>query len=283
MIDFAQFAELDAQVVAELVADTLPEPLGVGIPFNGTRRWYMASFGARADALYTQDYLDQVFGKMREIIRMMFADGVQAIYTPIMGYDLAARGDEYMQFGLSAIAQVARPEVIDWYRAHHIDAACYGELAHLPEQVREVVTTMHALTCQDDTSRYLRFGVFADRATDPIIRLACGLRETLGVPPSASQLVQAYYQGPVGRLGMWVGSDQPTVFDVPLVMHGNTALYFLHYPTLYLDHRAWRRLLYDVLFVRGDQETLYPDNIVTVQHISGLGIRREDGWSPSPW
>ncbi len=280
-MEFAEFAQLDAPTVAQIVADQLPEPLGVGIPFNGTRRWYLATCNADPGALYSQDYLERVFGQMRAIIGAMFADGVHTVYTPIMGYDLATRGDEYMQFGLNAIAQVARPDVVAWYNEHRINAACYGQLDLLPVHVHQAVTDMFTTTRGARAAHFLRFGVFADRATDHVIELACDLRDMLGKRPTADQLLQAYYSGPVARLGMWIGSDQPTVFDVPLVLHGNSALYFLHYPTLYLDHHAWRRLLYDVLFVRGDQETLYPDNITTTQYVSGLGIRRDGGWIPS--
>ena len=65
---------------------------------------------------------------------------------------------------------------------------------------------------------------------------------------------------------------------MPLVTNGQTALYFLQFPTLYLNQRTWRRLLFDFLFVRGDEESLYPDNVSAERDIVGLGVRRDGYW-----
>jgi hypothetical protein len=280
-MDFSDFLELDAQTVSNLIANHPRAPMGVGIPFNGTRRWYMATFQKSADDLYTQDYLDQVFNRLSEIVRMMFDDGVHTVYTPIMGRDLAERGNEYMQFGAQAVASVGSAPALSWYHTQQIDVACYGQTNLLPPNVQNTLATVRQTTQDSQARHFLRYGVFADRPTQDLIARVLHLHATLGAAPTETQLIADYFEGPVAPVGMWIGSDQPTVFDVPLVVHGSTALYFLQFPTLYLNRRSWRRLLYDYLFVRGDDEALHPDNITFEQHITGLGQRQDGYWVPS--
>ncbi|MBN2303781.1 MAG: hypothetical protein JXQ72_04860 [Anaerolineae bacterium] len=272
-MDFNDFVTLDSHTVADLI----PAPMGVAIPFNGTRRWYMAAFNKTADEVYTDDYLIQTFRRMLEIMGMMFADGVHTIYTPVIGRDLAERGPEYMQFGAQAVANVSSDEALAWYREREVEALCYGQIDLLPDNVQQTLQQLHPLP---NPRHRLRYGVFADQPLLDIVAHANHLQEIYGDNLTADRIMTAYYGGPVAQVSLWIGSDQPTVFDVPLVIHGNTALYFLQFPTLYLDQHAWRRLLYDSLFIRGDQETLYPDNIATEKHITGLGQRRDGYWVP---
>lgn len=277
-MEFSEFASLPAPDVAAVVLHHVAHPLGVAIPFNGTRRWYMSTFQKDAAELYTETYLERVFCQMMAVMDMMFADGVQTIYTPIIGRDLAQRGQDYMRFGVQAVAQVVSDAARKWYDTRQIEALCYGETSLLP---RGIQMMLEHLPIHDDALHRLRYGVFADRPLTDIIAHTLRLQHTGNKPPTAEQVIKSYYGGAATPVSMWIGSDQPTIFDVPLVVHGNTALYFLQFPTLYLDQPSWRRLLYDYVFIRGDQETLYPDNIATEKHITGLGRRQDGYWVPS--
>lgn len=280
-MQFETFVTLGAHAVAQLVAGVYPQGMGVAVPFNGTRRWYMATFDKSPEDLLSEDYQDQVFRQLRAVVAMMFADGVHTVYTPLLGHDLAERGEEYMRFITPGLLAVCESEAMNWYAAHAVHAACYGQLALVPEDIRRELETLPARTRSTEVRHYLRYGVFADRPTGDIITRVVRWYETAGTAPSAGDLIAEYYQGQVAPAELWIGSDQPTVFDVPLVMHGNTALYFLQFPTLYLDHRAWRRLLYDCLYVRGDQEALYTGETHYETLITGLGQREGGYWMPS--
>ncbi len=277
-MDFAEFLELDPIRVAALVAEKKPRKFGVGIPFNGTRRWYLATFNAKPDALYGQDYAFRTTCRMWEIIGMILDDGVSAVYSPVIGRALAERGAEYMEFVSQSVAYLARNEAIKWYLDNRIAASCYGELHLLPAHVQERINYMRTAT---QGERYLRYGVFADLPQPDLIARTIRLYERSGVAPTEEQLAEDYYGGPSIPVGIWIGCDQPTVFDVPLAIRENTALYFLQFPTLYLERRTWRRLLYDYLFVRGDEESLYPENLTGERRVTGLGARQDGRWLPS--
>jgi hypothetical protein len=278
-MQFADFAELHPNAVASIVAEKTPQKLGIGIPFNGTRRWYLATANRQAGDLYGPDYIVQVRQRMHEIIQMIFADGIKAIYTPLIGQSLAARGAAYMTFAAKTVGALADDESIHWYCAQNIRASCYGEVVQLPADVQLRISHMTQAT--QHGSSYLRYGTFADRPQPDLISRTVELYRRSSVPPTEEQLAEDYYGGPFVKMGMWIGSDQPTLFDVPLVFGENTALYFLQFPTLYLDQQTWRRLLYDYLFVRGDEESLYPENLTSERRITGLGTRQNGYWLPT--
>lgn len=274
-MEFSEFASLTP---AALHAH-LPHPIGIAIPFNGTRRWYMRTFDKAEQDTLSDDYLNQVFGRMREVMGMMFEDGIHTIYTPIIGHDLAERGESYMQFSNAAIAKLGNDEAMHWYHANGVQASSYGQTTLLFPEVQTILKNLAERT--RSTQHFLRYGVFADRPLTDIIAHVARLHTELGTPPGEKDLLASYYDKHVIPVDIWIGSDQPTVYDVPMVIHGNTALYFLQFPTLYLDRLLWRRILYDYLFVRGDQESLYPENISLEHHISGLGIRKDGYWKPA--
>jgi hypothetical protein len=277
---FDSFAALDSTAVREQVRARFPHGMGVGIPFNGTRRWYMATYGASAGDVFSGDYLTKTLFRIFDVVGMMFADGVDTVYSPLIGRALLDRGEDYMAFAIEAVARPFQQDAERWYAEHHTAAGCYGDLNLLPLEIRARIGHVRQNTTPRAKHRFL-WGVFADEPLADIIRRVTTLHTHLAAPPTPEQLLHEYFGAHVPPLALWIGSDQPTVFDVPLVLHEHTALYFLQFPTLYLDHRLWRRLLYDVLHVRGDEETLYPDNVSDARHITGLGVRRHGFWSPS--
>lgn len=278
-MEVAEFTTLPPVKVSEIVRQEHPKPLGVGMPFNGTRRWYMATFQKTAQEVYSYDYLDRTLKAMLETMGMMFADGVHTVYTPIIGRDLAQRGPEYMEFSNRATANIGNEESLAWYEANKVHAAAYGQTELLFPEVQKILQKM---THQIHVPRhFIRYGVFADHPLQDILNRTVELYERTQKVPSEQQLLENYYTGNTPPVDIWIGSDQPTVFDVPMQIHGNTALYFLQFPTLFMNQTLWRRILYDVLFIRGDQETLYPENIADAHHITGLGVRKAGYWSPA--
>lgn len=276
-----EFTNLPATDVANLVQQHTSHPLAIGIPFNGTRRWYLATQQKSPQDIYSDDYLEVTYGRMLEVMHMLLEDGVHTIYTPIIGRALAERGEEYMQFVSQAVSNVALPHRITFYQQHNIAATAYGELEHLPETVQQQLEAMRSATITLAQNRFIRFGVFADNETDHLIQQIIDIYQTRQITPTATDLITRYYDAMAVPVSVWIGCDQPTIFDIPMMIRGDTALYFLQYPTPYLDVQGWRRILYDYLFIRGDEETLYPHNISTARQITGLGKREEGCWRPS--
>lgn len=282
-MQLAEFERMEPLQIQAVIKEKVTRPLGVAMPFNGTRRWYLRTYNLLPEAMETrfQDYSLKTRNRMYEIIEMLFEDGVTALYTPSLGRALAERGPEYMEFMAEAMALLADQDSIAWYRRQKIWAGAYGELSLLPEHVQSKLDYLKQATREENASRILRYGIFADKPAPDLIARTIGLYHQLGAVPTEGQLIESYYGAPPVEAMLWIGSDQPTVFDVPLVLNGNTALYFLQFPTLFLDRTTWRRLLYDFLFVRGDEETLYPENITEARQITGLGIRRDGYWVPT--
>ncbi len=203
---------------------------------------------------------------------------MSAVYTPILGRALFERGAEYMAAATEGIRITAHETTLRFYRDHDIEASCYGELTLLPDDLQ---TDLQRLESTKPAKHALRYGIMADRPLPDFIRRTAQFTQKHGVAPTEDQFSTAYYGGDPVPVGMWIGCDQPTVFDVPFVLNEFTALYFLQFPTPYLDRTLWRRLLYDYLFVRGDEETLYAENLSTERKITGLGVRRDGFWIPS--
>lgn len=279
-MQFTEFVNLEPPRVTQLIGERIPQKLAVAMPFNGTRRWYLQAFHKQASNLIDEfeDYQVQAGRQLRAVAAMMYADGVQAVYIPLMGRALLERGTEYMVLAAQAITELATDEALAFYTNHHISAFCYGETNLLPLDIQDKTARLNTT---NQGTRYLRYGIMADRPLPDLIARIGRLQRRIGKLPSEQQLLEDYYGGEFIAAGLWIGSDQPSVFDVPYAVNENTALYFLQFPTPYLDQTTWRRLLYDYLYVRGDEESLYPDNVSTERRITGLGVRRDGYWIPS--
>jgi hypothetical protein len=276
-MDFATFAELDPGAVRALVQ---PRVSGVAMPFNGTRRWFLATHGANTE-LYGQAYAHDSRVQMWSIIELLFDDGVRAVYTPVVGRALAERGPAYMAFVCAAVGQLADSTALERYARRQIAVSFYGETALLPPEVRDQIAEATRITHQRTPKHHIRYGVFADRPLPDFIARTVALSQQLNATPTVAQLLEAYYGGEGIPAELWIGSDQPSVFDVPFVVNEQSALYFLQFPTFFLDRATWRRILYDYLYVRGDEETLYSENISSERYITGLGIKHDGFWKPA--
>ncbi len=280
-MNYLEFVDYPSETVRQIVQERYAHNLGIGIPFNGTRRWYLDHFQKNPDDILTSDYVIQSTRRMRQIITMMYADGVTCVYTPLLGRDLAERGAEYMDWANDSIYLLVDEEAMTWYQSNHVQVSSYGQLDILSADSQNLLENLAEVTQSSTAQHYLRYGMFADQPLSIVIEKTLILADQLGRQPTSDELVEAFYSGPRVDMQMWIGSDQPSVFDVPLVMHGATDLYFLQFPTPYLDHQLWRRLLYDILYVRGDEETLYPENISPQRFITGLGHRADTHWHPA--
>jgi hypothetical protein len=283
-MNFDEFAGLAAGDVATLVARGMPGPLGVAVDFDGTRRWYMKTHSVGREDLYGDGYATATMREVRRVTRMIFEDGARAVYCPALSVRIEAeRGPEYARFQIEKLVeQLASDEMLSWCRDLGIELSCYGATHRLPPGAREIVETLGERTRSRAKTRYMRWSVFAGSPYNDVFSRVVRLFENRGVVPTDVEVIEQYYGGPHVPLAMWVGHKFPSVSGVPLLLNGRTSLYFLQFPTPLLDLRAWRRLLFDTLYVRGEQSSLHPDDVPSERRILGLGVRVDGCWQSMP-
>jgi len=243
---------------------TQPEPVVMGWPYNGTRRWYVAYRRRNPGA---EDYLRVLIRRQAELHRMIFAHGVSVILAPSFGAETLERGEAYARYALGGLAQLPDDEV---YRAM-IDSGVrirfYGdyEPALTDAGLRSALDTCAILTDATASGEgpLLLIGLFADDPYPTVARLSVEFAEREGRPPGRAELIEAYYGLPVPDLSLYVGFAQPEMFDVPLLTTGLEHLYATLNPSPDLTERQLREILYDHLVTRRakpvDYETLSPE------------------------
>lgn len=124
-----------------------------------------------------------------------------------------------------------------------------------------------------------------------VARLAIAHHAQTGEVPSKQYFIEAYYGENPGPVNLFIGFDQFSVFDMPLVATGNEDLYFTVCPSPYLSSAQLRGILYDHLYTRHqepDYAALGPDDWHVMQKFYrlnqdktlGIGINRGSIWYP---
>ena len=283
-MEFEQFVRLGSSDIASIVAGHFPGGLGVAVHFDGTRRWYMNKFGVDQQALYSDAYATATMREIRRVSQMIFEDGVSAVYCPALGIRIEnERGPEYARFQIEKFAQqLTEPEMLDWCASLGVELSCYGATGRLPAGPREQIESLAARTRSTTTKRYMRWSVFAGSPHNDVFGRVVKLYESSGRAPSDIEVIEQYYAGPHIPVGIWIGHKSPAVHGVPLLVNSRTNLYFLLFPTLLIEPHAWRRVLFDALFVRGEQSSLHPDDVPSERRILGLGARVNGCWHSTP-
>src|SRR5215207_873963 len=280
--------------VAQWVS-TQPEPVAMGWPYNGTRRWYLVHRHRTPD---TEDYLSTLIRRQAEHHRLVFDHGVSAILAPSFGAETLKRGEAYTRYALSGLLQLADDEVYQEMINSGVRVRFYGNYEetlvapyYLP--ILEACARLTNATASGD-GPLLLIGLFADDPYPTIARLCVEFAERKGRPPDRKELIEAYYGLPVPDLSLYIGFAQPEMFDVPLVTTGLEHLYVTLNPSPSLTERQLREILYDHLITRRappvDYDALSPGavlELVKYAHCYAgktLGIGRIDAltgtWSP---
>jgi adenosine tuberculosinyltransferase len=242
---------------------TRPEPVVMGWPYNGTRRWYV---GYRLRNPGADDYLGILIRRQAELHRLIFAHGVSVILAPSFGAETLRRGEAYTRYALGGLARLPEDKV---YRAL-IDSGVrirfYGDYerelaaAGLHTALEACLALNNANTAEDGP--LLLIGLFADDPYPTIARLSVEFAGREGRPPGRAKLIEAYYGLSVPDLSLYLGFDQPEMFDVPLLTNGLEHLYVTLNPSPDLTERQLREILYDHLVTRRappvDYEALSP-------------------------
>jgi hypothetical protein len=228
-----------------------PEPVVMGWPFNGTRRWYVAYRRQNPGA---KDYLKVLIRRQAKLHRMIFAHGVGVILAPSFGAETLKRGEAYTQYALGGLAQLPDDEVYQALIDSGVRIRFYGDYreALTLAGLRSALETCEALTDATASGEgpLLLIGLFADDAYPTIARLSVEFAEREGRPPGRAELIEAYYGLPVPDLSLYVGFAQLEMFDVPLLTTGLEHLYATLGPSPDLTERQLREILYDHLVTR---------------------------------
>jgi hypothetical protein len=186
---------------------------------------------------------------------MLYEHGIHTSVYPAFGGELLGRGDAYVRALLAALELIVTdPRLRTFYEAFDIRIGVYGdyrralnEMGHaaLADRYAEVIEA----TAQHTTHRLL-YGLRAEDATASCAAYSVDFSRRAGRAPSRAEVVRAYYGADIQWLDFYIGFERPVVFDVPLLLGPETALYFTRAPSLGLSARALRAMLYDLLYVR---------------------------------
>ncbi len=197
---------------------------------------------------------------------MLYAHGVHTIVYPVFGGELLSRGDAYNRALLRALEYLAlHPDLRAFYAECDVQVRFYGEYRSAlpglgyPRLIDEYAQLM------DETAPHrscrLLYGLWAEDASDAVARYSVEFFRREGRVPGRREVLREYYGVDLDWLDLYIGFEKPVVFDVPLLLGPDTALYFTVAPSLGLTETGLRAILYDVLYARTmeDPDTLLAD------------------------
>lgn len=237
---------------------TRSQPVVMGWPFNGTRRWYLLYRHENPEA---SEYMTDLIRRQAELHRLVFAHGVNAILAPGFGAELLDRGAEYTKMVLGGLLQLADDEVYRQMFESGLRLRFYGDYEEVLDtpDFRPMLRACENITAATASGNgpLLFIGLFADAPYPKIARLSVEFAQKHGRPPNREELIEAYYGLPVPDLSFYLGFAQPALFDVPLLATGLEDLYVTLTPSPDLTERQLREILYDHLVTRRTPDTDY--------------------------
>jgi len=231
-------------------------------PFNGTRRWFLLEYGRTFDGDAAQNYIELTTQAYIDTYKLVFEHGIDTIVAPVFGGEILNRGDKYMrEIGASMVLLATHPAFLEFYEMHSIRVHFYGDyrkqLCGTPyEYISHSFDEITRKTA-NNTKRRLFYGVWADAATDTIAELSVKHFQSTGKIPCRRELIEEYYGEYVEKADIFIGFEKFNVFDYPMLSWGEESLYFTVAPSLYLNDRQLRNILYDYVFLRPVQDPDY--------------------------
>ena len=113
-----EFLNLPTEEVAKLVRASGSKV--VVFPINGTRRWFMLEYGDQEFEDPIAAYMDIAMQRHIELYKLFFDHGVDTLLTPVIGPEILATRDGYMQkIGAEGLARlVTYPEFLSFYEEY---------------------------------------------------------------------------------------------------------------------------------------------------------------------
>jgi tuberculosinol/isotuberculosinol synthase len=261
MIPFEHFLQLPREEVATLVKAT-GQKVCV-FPVNGTRRWFMLEHAEKIGDDFFKAYMDTSIANHVELCAILFDHGINTILAPVFGRELMTRGDEYTQrVGIDGLVRTATDRNYrDFFGKYNVKVRFYGDyrdvLTGTPYEY--ALNSIYDVTeaTKHNTGFRLFFGVFADEATETVARLSVEHYLAEGSIPDKRTLVRKYYGEDMPSVSIFIGFDQFSVFDMPLLATGEEDLYFSVSPSPYMTECQLRAILYDHIYIRPTPEPDY--------------------------
>jgi tuberculosinol/isotuberculosinol synthase len=263
---------------------------------NGTRRWFLAEYPDPRQQTAAA-YCAATIHCTCELIRLFFDHGLTTLLLPSMSLDATGRGEEYLRLSVAAWrALLTEPQFVDLCQAYGVRVQFYGDYRKvfggpLGAEIEELFQHVMSQTAQQQ--RRLFFGVFAHDTIETVAALAIRLYQAQGNTPNRRQLIQAYYGADLPPVDLFIGfQDRFTSFDLPLLDTSEMDRYFIAAPSLYLNQRQLRTILYDHLYTRRqtpDYTAINPEDWGRLRNayrncgdqIQGIGAQFKGIWHPS--
>ena len=266
-MDREKFLNLPTTEIAKIMHTYSSSQVCV-FPINGTRRWFLLEHGwddpqDDANQVY-QKYLDITAIAHIELYQRCFEHGLDTLVTPVFGGELLNRGTEYAEMAVDGLARLAtHPEFLAFYQKQKVRVHFYGDYRKI------LADTPYAYLCDlfDHISKHtahhtehrLFYGVFANDATETIAEMAVRHHQNTGQTPTRRMLIEQYYGEYIDKANIFIGFEKFNVFDYPMLGWGEESLYFTAAPSLYLNARQLRNILYDYLYLRPVQDPEYAE------------------------
>ena len=231
-------------------------------PFNGTRRWFLLEYGRDFDGDAAKNYVELTTQGYINTYKLVFDHGIDTIVAPVFGGEILNRGEEYMrEIGASMGLLATHPAFLEFYETYEIQVHFYGDYrkqlngtpyAYICDSFDEITrkTTHH-------TKRRLFYGAWADNSTETIAELSIKHFQETGKVPSRHELIERYYGTYIEKADIFIGFEKFNVFDYPLLGWGEESLYFTVAPSLYMNSRQLKNILYDYIYLRPVQDPDY--------------------------
>jgi len=259
-IDREKFLSLPAADLAKIVrADRTKTCV---FPFNGTRRWFLLEYGREFNEEAAKKYVDLTAQGYVASYKLVFDHGLDNIVAPVFGGEIFNRGEEYMrEIGSNMTLFATHPAFLELYESYGVRVHFYGDYR------KQLNNTPYAYICDSfdeitrktahHKERTLFYGVCADDATATISDLAIRYYQDNGRSPSRRELIERYYGEYIEKADIFIGFEKFNVFDYPMLDWGEESLYFTVAPSLYLNERQLRAILYDYTYLRPVQDPDY--------------------------
>jgi len=251
-MDWSTFRDLPTAEVARLVRQHGPKVCV--FPINGTRRWFMLEYGSVRSDEYANTYINKLLEKILDICELFFSYGIDSLLMPVFGSELAERGSEYQVMAAMGLCRLATfPSLSEFCRNYKVRVHFYGSYRDFFANNADVnLSALKQLElethCYDQHK--LLFGICANDATETIASLSVNYYIEYGQVPDKRTLIELYYGEYIEPVDIFIGFDQFSAFDMPLIAIGREDLYFTVSPSPYIDDYILRTILYDHLFSR---------------------------------
>jgi tuberculosinol/isotuberculosinol synthase len=231
-------------------------------PFNGTRRWFLLEYGRDFDGDAAKNYVELTTHGYIDTYKLVFDHGIDTIVAPVFGGEIMNRGEEYMrEIGANMTLLATHPAFLEFYESYGIRVHFYGDYR------KKLSGTPYASICDafdeitQKTARHAKcrlfYGVWADESTETIAELSVKHFQENGKIPSRRELIEQYYGEYIEKADIFIGFEKFNVFDYPMLGWGEESLYFTVAPSLYLNRRQLRDILFDYVYLRPVQDPDY--------------------------